>query len=356
MRRSILFLLTYILKGSQPLMIARGLRDFGCDVSVAFYVDEPGQYTQDSMDDFRAAGTLLDLSAIPRNNLRSAVAEYIDQHNVGLVVQVGCEPLYPILPYIREQRAKLSIFDLLYNDVGHVESHFAFENVLDCVIVENEYMARFISERSTKIFAPIQLIESGVDLDSFSPSARPTNHAAKLTLGYIGRMSAEKNPFGFVALAEALNQMVPNVVFKMFGEGPLSDRVKEKVSLSHLGDNLQFLGYISDVRDALSQIDVLVVPSFVDGRPMIIMEANACAIPVIANPVGGIPELIVEARNGFLCSPMNVDRISTLVKGWFLDNELLKRDKTSARSTAEMLFSRRRMLEDWRNFVTPYLE
>lgn len=355
MPRKILFLLTYVLSGSLPLIVARGLRQRGYDVMVAFYVNEPAGYTQDPAEDFRSSGSLLDLSRVPKRDYRQVIEAAIDDNDVGLVVQIGCEPLYRHLPYIRERRPHLRMVDVLYNDIGHVVSHFLFERCLDGVVVENEYMRRFVQRGSAKVGPTVHLLESGIDLETFRPlPASPAGSAFRI--GYVGRMSAEKNPLGFVEMAEGLAALQPDLEFKMFGQGPLGDEVRRRVETSSLGERIRFVGYVADVQDGFREIDVLVVPSFVDGRPNIIMEANACGIPVIGAPVGGIPELVVDGRNGLVCSPKEVGTMSRVIAEWRANPSRWHSARASARQTADTLFSRDSMLDRWSALASSYLE
>jgi glycosyltransferase involved in cell wall biosynthesis len=98
---------------------------------------------------------------------------------------------------------------------------------------------------------------------------------------------------------------------------------------------------------ALAELDVLVVPSKLDGRPNVIMEANACGIPVIGAPIGGIPELIQHGCNGFLFRPDEFHEISKVVNEWVKDITKYKEYQIACRVIAEKLFDRERMLSDY---------
>jgi glycosyltransferase involved in cell wall biosynthesis len=91
----------------------------------------------------------------------------------------------------------------------------------------------------------------------------------------------------------------------LVGDGP------ERVSLEGLAqqldlgsDRLRFLGYRSDVSDLLSAADLFVLPSLTEGLPLSVLEAMAHALPVVATPVGGIPEVITDGQDGLLV-PVN---------------------------------------------------
>jgi glycosyltransferase involved in cell wall biosynthesis len=115
------------------------------------------------------------------------------------------------------------------------------------------------------------------------------------------------------------------------------------------------MGYVDHVRSALHQIDALIVPSTLDGRPNIIMEANACGVPVIGSPVGGIPELIVEGENGHVIDPKNINKMAEVLGAWLSDPAHFARMRQQARQMAERKFDRRFMLDAYAGAVEHFL-
>src|SRR5262249_32106242 len=129
-----------------------------------------------------------------------------------------------------------------------------------------------------------------------------------------------------------------------------------RVEMSSTRHQIQFVGYVDDVRSAFSKIDVLVVPSTADGRPGVIMEANASGIPVIANPVGGIPELIQDGVNGYLCKVDDVDHLAKLLTKWLAMPQAFANARQLARQTALERFSNDRMLDAYAGVVSEYID
>lgn len=110
-------------------------------------------------------------------------------------------------------------------------------------------------------------------------------------VGFVGRLSHEKAPDRFVALAQSMT----NHQFHIFGDGP------ERQILEHSKpDNLTFYGHQTSMENAWRTIDVLMIPSRYEGLPMAALEAMARGIPVIASKVGNLPQLIVDQENGYI--------------------------------------------------------
>lgn len=340
---TVLALLPFLVRGALSLRVLRDMRGRGLDVAVAF-THRVTTMEPDPADDLRAAGCVIDLSEAIAAERREALDREIRRRGVGVVLQIGATPLYHELPYVKERHPRVTIADTLYNDVGHVVNHFMYERCFDGVIVESEYMKRYVERCSSKRDPGIALVESGIDVEAFTPGPRPSR-GRDLVIGYVGRMSPEKNPFGFIELCERVHDAVAGTTFRMVGSGPIAEEVQGAVRGSVARDAIAYRGFQPDLVSELRALDVLVVPSKLDGRPNVVMEANACGVPVIAAPVGGIPELIEEGKNGHLVDPRDAARVVELVRGWAESPDALAALKASSRAAAEARFDQRRMMD-----------
>jgi glycosyltransferase involved in cell wall biosynthesis len=353
MEPTILALLPFLAQGALSLRVLRAMRARGWGVTVAF-TGEPGKMKPDRAEDFSASGQLIDLSGKTPEARHRLLEEALTRRNVGLVLQIGATQLYRDLPYVKERHRHVPIVDTLYNEVGHVVNHFLYERCMSGVIVETEHMRRFIEQRTSRRRLDVEIVESGIDLDEFSPVEKPAR-AGGLVVGYVGRMSPEKNPLGFVELCEHLHAALPSLTFSMAGAGPMAEEVRERVDGSSARAALRFQGFRPDLVATLRELDVLVVPSKVDGRPSLIMEANACGVPVIAAPVGGIPEIVIEGQNGYLVHPGERGRIVELLENWSSRPEALAAMGRSARALAERMFDHRRMMDRYAAVFSGYM-
>ena len=152
-------------------------------------------------------------------------------------------------------------------------------------------------------------------------------------------MSPEKNPLGFVELCEHLHSELPALSFRMIGEGPLADDVRRRVDRSSLRAVLDYQGYQPNVVTVLRGLDVLVVPSKLDGRPTVIMEANACGTPVLAFRHGSVPEVIDDGVTGHIVASVD-EAIHTV-------GSLLGLDRNRARRRFDERFTTARMARDY---------
>ena len=342
----VVILLPVLVEGALPLNVLRGLRAKGADVAVAYCANGGGGYTPDPVTDFAAENRLIDLSPVPHNLRKERLIREFERRGTKLVLQINAFALYPELPYVKERLPGLRVVHLLYNEVGQTLNHFLYEACFDGVIVESQHMARFMRHSTLKSDPLVRVVESGVDLNLFSPGQRRPVEGP-LRIGYVGRLSPEKNPLGFIELFDRLAERLPRLKAIVAGEGPMGEEVRTRIAASPAAARLTYLGRVPAVTDALHAIDVLVVPSTLDGRPNIVMEANACGVPVIGAPVGGIPELIEEEVNGYLAAPSETDRIASWFLRWDEDPSLLAAIGSTSRKIAEARFDRRRMIADY---------
>ncbi|MEM9248961.1 MAG: glycosyltransferase [Pseudomonadota bacterium] len=166
--------------------------------------------------------------------------------------------------------------------------------------------AMLFSDRSD--WPRLHIVHCGVEPDRYAPTPAPAS--PRLALLFVGRLTAIK---GLFVLLEALSRLpADTATLTVIGDGP--DRAALVEEARRLGLTAQFLGYQSqaEVAQALGDADALVLPSFAEGVPVVLMEAMASARPVIATQVGGVSELVSETT-GRLVPPGNADALATAI-------------------------------------------
>lgn len=127
-------------------------------------------------------------------------------------------------------------------------------------------------------------------------------------VGSAGRLSPEK---GFSVLVEAASRVGdPSVGFVHFGDGPLREQVKEHIARLGLAHRVLLAGFRRNLDAYMPFFDVLVLPSFTEGLPNVVLEAFAAGVPVVATAVGGTPEVIDDGVSGHLVPPANATALA----------------------------------------------
>ena len=119
-------------------------------------------------------------------------------------------------------------------------------------------------------------------------------------IGAAGRLSPEKGFDVLVAAAERVMREQPSVGFVLFGEGPERARLQQRINAAGLGQNFIIAGFRADLDRFLPHFDLLVLPSYTEGLPNVVLEAFGAGVPVVATSVGGTPEVIEDGVSGYL--------------------------------------------------------
>jgi glycosyltransferase involved in cell wall biosynthesis len=115
-----------------------------------------------------------------------------------------------------------------------------------------------------------------------------------------GRLSYEK---GFDILIEGLATLLEGghaANLLIYGDGPEKENLARLIASLELSGRVKLMGFIRDVRPPFGAMQILVVPSRSEGFPLVLLEAWAQGAPVVAHPVGGLPDLVVDNVNGLL--------------------------------------------------------
>jgi glycosyltransferase involved in cell wall biosynthesis len=124
---------------------------------------------------------------------------------------------------------------------------------------------------------------------------------------HIGSFVPEKNQSGLIDIFKQILGKNPDAQLLLIGKGKLENEMKQKVLSLNLQNNVHFLGYRNDVLDILYYSHAFVLPSFIEGLPAVILEAMYCETPVVAYNVGGIGEVVISDKTGWLVAKNDQD-------------------------------------------------
>jgi len=139
-------------------------------------------------------------------------------------------------------------------------------------------------------------IPTAIDINKFQHTL--AEKPPLFTCAFIGRLSHEKNPLQLIDIAKALVKE-HNFLIRVAGDGILRETLQQRINDEHLEDHLVLHGYVEDVRPLLGESHCLLIPSHWEGMPLVLVEAGAAGVPVIATPVGNIPS-VLNTANGYV--------------------------------------------------------
>ena len=181
----------------------------------------------------------------------------------------------------------------------------------------------------------LKIVHCGVRPDTYCRRAR---HGSGKRIFFVGRLDAIKGvPLLLEAFAAALKNH-PDARLDIIGDGPAREMLQNQAR--ELGDAVAFLGYQPQeaVAEHLQEADIFVLPSFAEGVPVVIMEAMASRLPVIASHVAGVPELVEDGRTGFLVPPGDLETLAMRLETLLSDPALCSRMGETGRAIVEADF------------------
>ena len=154
----------------------------------------------------------------------------------------------------------------------------------------------------------IEVVRCGVQTDEFVPTGAPFDASAPFVC--VGRLCPQKAQ---VLIVEALSRVVkrhPDIKVEFIGDGESREDVEAAIKRHGLEKNTELLGWQSNqvVRERLGRAKALLLPSFAEGLPIVIMESFSMGRPVISSFIAGIPELVTP-DNGWLVPAGSIDAI-----------------------------------------------
>lgn len=174
---------------------------------------------------------------------------------------------------------------------------------------------------------------SGVDVDYFSVSRMPTNPCFLL----IARLLGDKGIREYAKAADFLKPNYPNAIFYLVGWADDNPDAISKDELNEWIDagNITYLGKLEDVRPAIIDCSIYVLPSYREGTPRTVLEAMAMGRPVITTNAPGCKETVVDGVNGILIEPKSVDSLVVAMEALLNDPVAVERMGAESRKIAE---------------------
>jgi colanic acid/amylovoran biosynthesis glycosyltransferase len=186
----------------------------------------------------------------------------------------------------------------------------------------------------------LHIVHCGLDLASYSAATDRPVAPGPHKLITVGRLVPAKGQLLFVEMVRRLRDRGLDVSGQIIGEGPTRPALEERIAGLGLGDEVTLLGAVGHDRvpDYVAAATVFVLPSFAEGVPVVLMEAMALRVPVVATHIAGIPELIEDGVSGLLVTPSEVDELTAATERLLLDESFRSTIAAAGREQIESSF------------------
>lgn len=168
------------------------------------------------------------------------------------------------------------------------------------------------------------VVYNGIDTTVFKGGAdRGEINEGEIKILHIGRFDPAKNHELLIDAFALLLKKFPGVKLQLVGDGEFKARVMEKVVKNDLVNHVDFLGVSKNIPAILAGSNILVLSSVAEGFGLVLVEAMAMGLPVVATNVGGVKEIVRDGVNGLLVEP-NQPGLLAEALGKLVENQELR--------------------------------
>jgi glycosyltransferase involved in cell wall biosynthesis len=276
------------------------------------------------------------------NQLRGIRPDVVHTHQIGALFYAGPAARRAETPVVvHTEHGKHYSNRLRTRVLGRLAARYA--DKFCCVsqdIADEVRKARIVRENK------IDVVANGIDTARFQRRTDTTALRSQLRIpvqapvvGTIGRLNEIKRQDLLIRAFASLLQRRPDAHLLIVGDGPLRGMLKQ-LALSVLPEGqFHFVGYQAEPERYLQLMDAFALTSRSEGMPLVILEAWAAGVPVIASRVGGVPELVRDGQTGFLFDGDDELGLSELLNSVLSDECLAMKVRHAVRERVNNEFS-----------------
>jgi len=172
-----------------------------------------------------------------------------------------------------------------------------------------------------------------------------------MRIGYLGRLNKEKGVLNFVSALPAVLKDHPKLTVRIGGTGLLEEEVRDLIRDKGLQDRVEMAGWVGTdgTTEFLNGLRLIVIPSYTEGLPNVMLESLSCGTPTLCSPVGAIPDIVKDGVNGFLMKGNSVQDIEAGIRR-ALESDLSEMSR-EGRRTVERDFTLESAVANWKNIL-----
>lgn len=282
---------------------------------------------------------------LDRRHWLEFVAALLASRGSRAILSSGSRFLYANLKEIKSRFPALPSYDIHHNDAieGHLASALGAKRYIDHFIAVSEGIGRSLVHGGAKAEA-VAVIPNGIDYAVVFNPRRIQREAARagygiedgsFVIGFAGRMSEEKNPLAFLAVAMPILTVHRHARLLVAGDGPMTAAFRKAARRAGVADRLHYPSNLdrSAMPEFYAACDVLVMVSRFEGTPLVILEALAMECPVAATDVGDVSLMISEGVNGFIAPASSPEALTPRIERLVTDQAALASMRIAARQS-----------------------
>jgi len=197
------------------------------------------------------------------------------------------------------------------------QAHRITDRLADLTTVVCHGAAVEYASRGVVSAARLRVVPNGVDADVFRPGANSRSDLrSRLGIGEeflwlsAGRLNGVKAYDNLLRAFHLVRNTHPDAHLAIAGDGDLREPLTGLSRALGLAERVHFLGQCQDLAGWMNAADAFVLASHFEGLALVLLEASACELPIVATRVGGNPEVVDEPRSGLLVEPRQVEALA----------------------------------------------
>ncbi len=184
----------------------------------------------------------------------------------------------------------------------------------------------------------ISVVPNGINIEKFKSPTGIRKKENEKTIIFVGRLHPVKGVKYLIEAMATVHKKMPNIRLVIVGDGIERLKLGELTKKLDLNDSVKFVGQVPQERvfENMNQADIFVLPSLSEGFPVVLLEAMATGLPIIATNVRGIPDIVENGVNGYLVNIKNPSEIADRIIMLIQDNIMRKEISVNNRVKAEL--------------------
>jgi len=238
-----------------------------------------------------------------------------------------------------------------------------FASRADAIIANSQAAAVAVKQATGDPYIPVAVVANFIDLERFDPNRHNRNAAReslglakeRFVIGFVGRLDRAKGADLLVDAAARLPQGERSWCLYLVGDGPEKKALAERICRLGLNGIAVLAGLQEDTAAVMRAFDVVVVPSRREAFGIAALEAMRMCVPVIASPVGGLPELVRDGETGILLPRPDAEAIAMAIQRLAADDGLREKLSRNAYELASQFGGDeavRQIMEIYQRFAT----
>jgi glycosyltransferase involved in cell wall biosynthesis len=246
------------------------------------------------------------------------------------------------------------------------EYYLPDETINSSIIAIARYTQQYLIDTYQIPANKIALIYQGTDVERFQSTEAGKREAvrryplpsnASPILASVGSFEQRKgHPVLFEAISNLAEGYLPNIHLMMVGDGPDERVLRDKVNELTIGRNVSFFPFTNEPQYVFDRADVTVLPSlYKEGLPNVLLESMSMGVPVVSSNLGGVPEIVIDGKTGFMVEPGNSDQLANAILKLWDDRTSYTNMRQNARQLVADKFDKERQFDQFLKYFRSLL-